>query len=339
MGIDWRLGGSQCNLWRFLAPSSFSAKFARALCAALLLLLSVAPVHAVEERYDYDSLGRLIRVIDEQGRTTEYVYDAAGNILQVVNTGAGGGQQPVISTVSASEIRRNRKKVVQITGTGLSGVRVTTSHPDLRISNLLVGSTSASFTLSAFGTVPLGPHTITLTNPTGTANAAVTVIRAIAYGVSPDPLTVQPGSVTRQYTLTASEVDSETTNFTASVFGTIATVPATPLVLTAGQTQVTGSVTGILSGTTVLTLGSPSFVDPIEFNVFVTTDPASVNTNVFHSKVWGLVKGDPTTPSTNTVAGPVVSAPLGVVKGDPTAPSADAPGGPVVSPTVGVNKL
>ena len=315
MAIDWGVGGSQCNVRQFLWPRICRTRFVHVLFAVLLLLIGGTPVQAAEERYDYDSLGRLIRVIDEQGRATEYVYDAAGNILQVISAGAGSGQPPTIGTVSVNEIRRNRKKAVQITGTGLSGVRVSTSHPDLRVSNLLVGSTSASFTLSALGSVPLGPNTITLTNPSGTANTAITVIKAIAYTVNPDPLTVQPGNVTRSYSLVASEADTETTSFTASVFGTIATVPATPLVLTVGQTQATGSVTGVFSGTTVLTLGAPSFVDPIVFNVFVTTDPASVNTNVFHSKVWGLVKGDP------------------------TSPSADAPAGPVVSPSVGVNKL
>src|SRR5215212_10909121 len=94
------------------------------LLGALVLLLSPQAAFAGEERYDYDGLGRLIRVIDEQGRVTEYVYDAAGNILQVI-TGQGGAQGPTVTAISPSNIRRGETRAFQITGTGLSGAHVT----------------------------------------------------------------------------------------------------------------------------------------------------------------------------------------------------------------------
>jgi len=67
------------------------------LVVAVLATLFAGPVQAGEERYDYDALGRLVRVIDEQGRVTEYVYDAAGNILQVIVSGTGSAQPPAVT--------------------------------------------------------------------------------------------------------------------------------------------------------------------------------------------------------------------------------------------------
>src|SRR5690606_18989380 len=38
----------------------------------------------VAETFDYDNLGRLIKVTDPLGLETDYSYDAAGNLIQVV---------------------------------------------------------------------------------------------------------------------------------------------------------------------------------------------------------------------------------------------------------------
>ena len=45
---------------------------------------------AQEIRYVYDELGRLIAVMDEQGRTAIYEYDEVGNILAIRRTDATG---------------------------------------------------------------------------------------------------------------------------------------------------------------------------------------------------------------------------------------------------------
>lgn len=49
------------------------------LCVLFLVAGTVAS--AAQEKFDYDPLGRLVRVVDEQGRVTNYVYDPAGNLL------------------------------------------------------------------------------------------------------------------------------------------------------------------------------------------------------------------------------------------------------------------
>ncbi len=49
----------------------------------LALLALAASAYAGQERYDYDSLGHLIRIINPAGEGTEYVCDVVGDILAV----------------------------------------------------------------------------------------------------------------------------------------------------------------------------------------------------------------------------------------------------------------
>src|SRR5439155_26641069 len=115
------------------------------LCALICLIgiIGSAELNAGQERYDYDALGRLIRVIDEQGRVTEYVYDAAGNILQVITGGAA--QAPAITAISPTSIRRGGTAQVTITGSGFTGAEVSASDPGLDISGVQTVATQISF--------------------------------------------------------------------------------------------------------------------------------------------------------------------------------------------------
>lgn len=55
--------------------------------ASLLFLLMLAtpgrPQQSPGIQYIYDDLGRLIKVIDQDGGGAEYVYDAVGNLLEI----------------------------------------------------------------------------------------------------------------------------------------------------------------------------------------------------------------------------------------------------------------
>src|SRR5688500_20172177 len=116
------------------------------LLIAVALLGGALSAHAAQERYDYDPLGRLIRVIDSQGRVTEYVYDAAGNLLQV--RAGTTAQPPVVTSTTPASVRRGETVPVTITGTGFSGVEV--SMPDgLDASGVQVAATRITFSLTA----------------------------------------------------------------------------------------------------------------------------------------------------------------------------------------------
>ena len=52
---------------------------ASTLIISLALLLSSVPALAGSVSYEYDALGRLERVVYDDGTAVEFVYDAAGN--------------------------------------------------------------------------------------------------------------------------------------------------------------------------------------------------------------------------------------------------------------------
>ncbi|MFT3808424.1 MAG: RHS repeat protein [Micropepsaceae bacterium] len=55
-----------------------------AVCAASFAL--AYPASAADIIYEYDALGRLVKVIYPSGQTITYTYDAAGNIIDITVT-------------------------------------------------------------------------------------------------------------------------------------------------------------------------------------------------------------------------------------------------------------
>lgn len=290
---------------------------ARLLARLLVLVWGVlacaSVTYAAEERYDYDALGRLIRVIDEQGRVTEFVYDASGNITQVTGTGAGSAQAPVVTSVAPASVRRNRARILQVTGTGFQGVRLSLSDPALDISNVSVSPTSITFTLTVPPTAALGNQTITFANAAGSAQATISVLSAPTYLITPNPLVLPPDNIARQFGIEAIDADSEVISITASIMNpSIARVGTAAISFAPGQTRAVGTITGLAAGTTLLSLASPAFVEPVLATIYVTAD--AVSANVAHSKALGILKGDIASPPPSGNFGPILAPVLGVEK-------------------------
>src|SRR2546425_1234908 len=123
----------------------------------------VPAADAGQERYDYDALGRLIRVIDEQGRVTEYVYDAAGNLLQVIT--GGTAQAPTVTAITPTSIRLSNADTIDNTiGLTVKDTTVATVSPasltipagqteaQASITGLKVGQTALTLTSVTLGT-------------------------------------------------------------------------------------------------------------------------------------------------------------------------------------------
>ena len=89
----------------------------------MLATLSRRRVKAATERYDYDPLGRLIRVIDGGGRVTEYDYDAAGNIRAVRVGGSATALQPTVTAVTPAGFRKAEAVQITVTGTNFVAAR------------------------------------------------------------------------------------------------------------------------------------------------------------------------------------------------------------------------
>jgi YD repeat-containing protein len=274
---------------------------------------------AATEHYDYDALGRLVRYINAQGQVTEYVYDAAGNILQVK---AGGAlTPPVISSTTPGFIRRNQINPVHLTGTGLAGTIVHSVDPTLLVSGVIASSTAIDFEVEVPAAAALGPRNFEVMNSGGVAVTSLQVVPELTFAVVPAPIALPPDGINHKYTLVVSEASPF-----AQVFSTVAANPAVlrvvspSVTLPAGALQADVAVAGLATGSTQLLVGAAGAPNSIGFTAIVGTDAAA--SNIGRSAIVGLAKGDPTAAPGGTQLKASATA-VGVVKGDPTT----APGG------------
>lgn len=277
-----------------------------------LVALTPAAALAGQERYDYDGLGRLIRVIDEQGRVTEYVYDAAGNLLRVIT--GGSAQAPAVTSSSPASIRRGETKAVQIIGTGLSGAHVSTADAGLEVSNLRATATQIDFNLTASTSAGLGARTIAVSNSAGSTSISLTVNPVLPkLGMSPQPIAVPPTNTARSFFVSLSSADNipHTVNL-ASANTAIASVSPASIAIPAGQTEMIVSVTGKAAGNTSINLTSPD-LPGTSVPVFVTAEFSGITTSF--APLVGVVLTPSAPAIVSTTFTPIASPVLGVAKG------------------------
>ncbi len=116
---------------------------------ALLLLVNAATVDA-QVRYVYDESGRLVQVIGLDGKSTRYRYDAAGNIISMV--------QDLTGALVISEFTPNRGPIgttVTISGSGFS----TTVSANIVKFNGVTATVSAATATRLTTKVPTGATT------------------------------------------------------------------------------------------------------------------------------------------------------------------------------------
>ncbi|MBI5908635.1 MAG: RHS repeat protein [Betaproteobacteria bacterium] len=297
-----------------MSPRNKGRRFGSLAAWSLTLLLGLfaCATFAAQERYDYDGLGRLVRVIDEQGRVTEYVYDAAGNILQVI-AGTGGVQAPAITAISPNLIRRGEIKSMQIIGTGLIGAQVGISDPGLGIANVAASSTLVSFTLTATASAVLGPQQVTVSNAAGSATTSLTVSPVLPkLGMSPLPIAVPPTGASRNFFVSLSSADNiDHVVGVASANTAIATVSPASVTIAAGQTEAIVSIAGQSAGTTAINLTSSTLAGTA-VPVFVTSEFTGLTTSF--TRPLGVVLDAPPG-GTSTTFGPFTSPLVGVAVG------------------------
>lgn len=260
------------------ANGSPVAAFAFWLFAAVLSILfaSGEARAASVERYEYDGLGRLVRVINGAGQAVEYVYDAAGNINAVV---AGGqAQPPVASALTPSAVRRGSVSRFTLTGAQLSNATLSASDEGIQISKVSRSATSISFDLVVGDAVPMGANRITVSTAAGEASLTLTVRPALpTAAVSPLPIAVAPGASSITYDLTLSGADDEPHSFALSMLRPeVASVSPAAVSFGAGQTTAKFAVRGLVGGNTELRLTS-STLGLLQVPVFVTATPEGIS--------------------------------------------------------------
>lgn len=303
----------------------------------LAACLTAALAHAGEGYFGYDEFGRINRSIDEQNRVTDYTYDAAGNITGIrTNIPA---LAPTVTNLAPDALRRGESKVIQVTGTNLLGVGISSPDPGLVVSN--VGTmqstdTQVSFTLTATSDALLGTQQISFSSSAGSASTAVTVNPGLpSVYTMPGPLAVPPDSVQRSFTLRLSNVDNIPHAFTISVADpTVASVATTTAAIPSGTLEEQVLITGLKAGQTAITFDSAT-LGSTTFIAYVTTEYQEMN-KARSALVGVVVQESPSPPATVTYS-PISAAHVGVVVAEPATPPAPTSVTPIVAPLVGVS--
>jgi len=234
------------NRWSRRPASSFC------LILALLTLIVIAPVFA-GVTYQYDALGRLVRVVDETGQVTTYQYDAVGNLLAVTQTGTQ--PPPVITGIVPSSARAGETVEVAITGQNLLGAMLSTTYVGLTMTNVTAAATQITAIFALAETAPPGQATIQATTASGAASVGFTILPPPQTPIlSPTYLALAPGqTATVTISIAQSDPDSTTIRLETADPG-IAAVSPPEVIIPAGQTSRSATVTaGPVLATTTLT--------------------------------------------------------------------------------------
>ncbi len=121
----------------------------------------------------YDDVGRLVRVIREDGEAATYHYDAVGNILRISRE-SGVPQATVVSTVSTATLPRSRSTTVTFSGANFSGAAVTAS-PGISVTGIRADVDTLVVQVSVEPAASLGPASLTLRTPHGAPSVPFTI--------------------------------------------------------------------------------------------------------------------------------------------------------------------
>jgi len=126
---------------------------------------SVPAAHAADVSYVYDSLGRLLAVIDSIGDTATYAYDSTGNLLSISRHASSS-----MSIINVTPGQGPVGTAVTISGTGFS----TTPSQNTVTFNGSAASVTAATSTQLQVTVPAAATTglIAVTAPAGSATSA-----------------------------------------------------------------------------------------------------------------------------------------------------------------------
>lgn len=178
-------------------------------CVSRVLFVAAAclvlAAHAGTVQYIYDGLGRLVGVIDENGQTTTYSYDAAGNVLSVSGTAAG---QVSIVAFSPSHGVAGNSVTIQ-------GSRFAPSPDQNTITfNGTPAIVSAATATTIVATVPMGATT----GPIAISNVNGSGISSTAFTVETPPMItgVTPGFIARGLT-TRAQISGSNLRFASEV--------------------------------------------------------------------------------------------------------------------------
>jgi YD repeat-containing protein len=183
----------------------------RHVCAMVLMAcIGVLSTRALEAQsspvtYVYDSLGRLVGVVDGTGASAVYNYDAVGNLLSIERTTAGS-----VSIIQFSPTAGPIGTSVTIYGTGFS---TTPSQNALTFNGVSATVTAATLT-QLTATVPSGATSgpIAVTTPAGSATSGTSFTVASSGGPTISSVTPTIGTAGTAVTITGTNFQTTPLN-------------------------------------------------------------------------------------------------------------------------------
>ena len=119
--------------------NNLSPTWATSFVVFLAITLSFGTLFAQQSRiyYFYDDLGRLIRIVDENGNAATYHYDAVGNVLSITRE-TGVPNTTAVTGVSSSSVDRGTTATITIDGFNFSCSSVSVATPGVTLSNVRI---------------------------------------------------------------------------------------------------------------------------------------------------------------------------------------------------------
>lgn len=231
-------------------------------------------------QYFYDDLGRLIKVIDQNGNASTYAYDAVGNLLSIARStvSVNGGLAVLNFTPQQGPIGQ----AVTIQGQGFD----TNPASDVVQFNGTVATVTAATSTTLTAIVPTGATTGAISVKVGTASATSDAKFTVSAGaltsiaISPTASSLRAGSQ-QQFIATGTYADGSQQNITSLVTWSSSS-PAIASVSNLSGSQ--GLVIGTGGGSAVITATSSSSHGSTFLTVTplasLAVTPANININI-----------------------------------------------------------
>jgi len=142
----------QRHAWRLCPHGALLGAVAVVFCGLLL----GAPPASADIVYLYDDLGRLVRVIREDGEAASYHWDAVGNLLQITRA-SGLSQTTTITATSAASGTQGTTVPLTVTGANLAGASVVCTTPGVSVQQVRTDLDQLTLALVLGASAPLGP--------------------------------------------------------------------------------------------------------------------------------------------------------------------------------------
>jgi YD repeat-containing protein len=186
-----------------------SRKWALICYLSIAILFSYSHISAQQSRinYFYDDLGRLVRVVDENGNAATYHYDAVGNILRITRETSVPNTTSVTG-LSSSSVDRGTTMTITISGFNFSCSSVSVATPGVTLSNVQISLDQIVVSVTISATAQVGSAPLQLDCDRGVITVPFSIIDTVPTVIITSPAEAAAVVEATDITLTALAADN-----------------------------------------------------------------------------------------------------------------------------------